>query len=77
MSWEAFDKWTDRPRNIVILMILALFVGGGLAAIDTLAQSETSESVFYFCSLPYPADTAEKSTPPTGSPLLGTYCWRE
>lgn len=77
MTWEAFDKWTDRPRNVLILCVIALFVGGGLAAIDTLAKSDTSESVFYFCSLPSPTDTAIKSTPPTGSPLLEVMCWRE
>ena len=77
MSWDRFDEGTDRPRNIVIMMIIALFVGGGLAAIDEFTQADTSQSMFVFCSLPYPADTAEKSTPPTGSPLLGVYCWRE
>jgi len=70
MSWEDFDKWTDRPRNILILCLIAALVGGGLAAIDDLTKSDSQkDQMFYFCSLPYPAEMKNKT------PLTGVNCF--
>lgn len=64
------DEWIDRPRNVVLLMVVAVFVGAGLAAIDTLTLSDVDNPLmFSFCSLPYPADNSPST------PLTGVKCW--
>lgn len=63
MTISELDTWTDRPKNILIICLLAFLIGGFAAYIDELTDQK---QVFYFCSLPFPADNLVSHPPNRG-----------
>lgn len=63
MTISELDTWTDRPKNLLILFLLVFLIGGFFGYIDELASQK---QMFYFCSLPFPADNLVKDPPNRG-----------